>query len=143
MRINPLTRQLLEQVAIQLDTAQGELALVNLNLAGRLAAYEAGPEFEAHPHFEDIKVRAWPRPKGAHYQVLEFKSLAGAKTGPISQPHASTVHVIQGSLLIRRHDQDDRLELAQTSDTLQFRRNEQHGATVLTNTHSLVIYSTK
>ena len=141
MLTKPERFALLEQAGALLDEVQHQLAEVNLSLAGRLASYTAGPDFAAHPLFADVQVRAWPRPKGARYQVLEFKSLAGARADEISRAQESTMHVIAGSCLVRRHA-NNRLEITGNGQSTHFDRNETHTVTVLANTHSLVVYST-
>jgi hypothetical protein len=143
MVISDTTRRLLEQAAATLDTAQGELAQVNLNLAGRLAHYEAGPTFEPHPLVADVLVRAHARPPGATYQVLEFRCAAGAQVPLISRPHRSTLTILKGAIMIRRNAAEGNkgdLELRQTGDTIQFAKNEEYGCLVLTETHTILVF---
>ena len=138
---SPETLAALQQAAVALDAAQGHLAEVNLTIAGQLASYQAGPDFAPHPFIDDVQVRSWPTPEGAKYLVLEFRSQAGVKSPTIARPMASTLHVISGSVLVRRIDQDNKLELTEHGQHAHFAKDEQHGVTVLTATHSLVIYS--
>lgn len=134
-------RVLFEQAAAGIDTVQEQLSLVQLNLDGRLALYGAGPEWRPHELVADVEVRSWPVPAGAKYQVLEFRSLAGAQVPLMSRPTASTLHVVMGSVLVRRHDDGGRLEVCQTGETLEFRAEERHGALVLTNSHTIIVFS--
>jgi hypothetical protein len=115
---------------------------VQLSLDGRLAIYGAGPDWQPHELVPDVLVRAWPSPKGASYQILEFRALAGAQVPMMSRPTASQLHVLMGSILIRRHDQAGTLQVCEAGDSARFAAAENHGVLVLTDSHTLIVFST-